>query len=82
MSGPVTSVARVEDVQIFLKDPVYFFATFRTQTVVMHTRVSFKYHCLSLSVMIQTSRTIVREALTGQQVSLPKPTLLCILDGA
>ena len=23
MSGPVTSVARVEDVQIFLKDPVY-----------------------------------------------------------
>ena len=29
MSGPVTSVARVEDVQIFLKDPVllyYYFA--------------------------------------------------------
>ena len=24
MSGPVTSVARVEDVQIFLKDPVYY----------------------------------------------------------
>jgi len=23
VSGPVTSVARVEDVQIFLKDPVY-----------------------------------------------------------
>ena len=23
MSGPVTSVARVEDVQIFLKDPVF-----------------------------------------------------------
>ena len=23
MSGPVTSVARVEDVQIFLKDPVH-----------------------------------------------------------
>ena len=25
VSGPVTSVARVEDVQIFLKDPVYSF---------------------------------------------------------
>ena len=25
MSGPVTSVARVEDVQIFLKDPVHIF---------------------------------------------------------
>ena len=25
MSGPVTSVARVEDVQIFLKDPVYIY---------------------------------------------------------
>ena len=24
MSGPVTSVARLEDVQIFLKDPVYY----------------------------------------------------------
>ena len=24
MSGPVTSVARVEDVQIFLKDPVLY----------------------------------------------------------
>ena len=25
MSGPVTSVAREEDVQIFLKDPVYIY---------------------------------------------------------
>ena len=25
MSGPVTSVVRVEDVQIFLKDPVYIY---------------------------------------------------------
>ena len=32
MSGPVTSVARVEDVQIFLKDPVYARARAHTHT--------------------------------------------------
>ena len=29
MSGPVTAVARVEDVQIFLKDPVYIYIYIR-----------------------------------------------------
>ena len=32
MSGPVTSVARVEDVQIFLKDPVYIYTHTHTHT--------------------------------------------------
>ena len=37
MSGPVTSVARVEDVQIFLKDPVY------AHTVTWYAVSTFQY---------------------------------------
>jgi len=43
VSGPVISVASVEDVQIFLKDPVYTY--FFTATMVTRTRqnVTFRY---------------------------------------
>jgi len=41
VSGPVTSVARVEDVQIFLKDPIYIiFPVPSTQTLFRFTVVT------------------------------------------
>ena len=41
MSGPVTSVARVEDVQIFLKDPVFIYTCIETLYDTIRNIVTF-----------------------------------------
>jgi hypothetical protein len=49
MSGPVTSVARVEDVQIFLKEPVYLYLYLHLH---LHLRLRLS---MSISIFISTS---------------------------
>jgi len=42
VSGPVTSVARVEAVQIFLKDPVYIYILYMCICIYIYTNIKGK----------------------------------------
>ena len=72
MSGPVTSVARVEDVQIFLKDPVFYVTKLCQNTNLYiftnQTIFFFKF----------SQQNILRKSTTYKKKKLPKESMIAV----